>query len=228
VLGHSLGEFTALVAAGALEFPRAVALVRERAQRMQAAVPEGVGAMAAILGLDDAHVIEGCTAAAEGEVVQAVNFNAPGQVIIAGHATAVHRAIAALKARGAKRSLVLPISVPAHSSLLEPAARALRPSIDAAGLRAPQIEFWSPADVARHASPDDIAALLEHQLAQPVHWSETINALIGAGVTRFVECGPGEVLAGLIRRIGKGRAVESLALTDPASIEAAQASQGAA
>ncbi len=228
VLGHSLGEFTALVAAGSLDFPKAVALVRERARLMQAAVPAGVGAMAAILGLDDDKVIDACAEVASDEVVQAVNFNSPGQVVIAGHATAVNRAIEKLKSLGAKRALLLPISVPAHSSLLEEAAKALRTSIDGAGLRATRIEFWSPSDVKAHAQPHDLADLLQNQLAQPVRWTETITALIDKGVTRFVECGPGEVLAGLVKRIGKGRGIESLALVEPKSFEAARAPQGAA
>lgn len=227
VLGHSLGEFTALVAAEALDFPAAVALVRERARLMQAAVPTGVGAMAAILGLGDDAVIDACASVASDEVVQAVNFNSPGQVVIAGHATAVNRAIEKLKSLGAKRAVLLPISVPAHSSLLEEAALALRPTIDASGVRTPRIEFWSPSDAKPHSAPRDIEDLLQRQLAQPVRWSETIDALIGAGVKRFVECGPGEVLAGLVKRIGKGRGIESHALIEPASFAAAMAPTGA-
>lgn len=221
VLGHSLGEFTALVAANSLDFSAAVALVQRRGQLMQAAVPQGAGAMAAILGLDDAQVEQACAEAAGGEVVQAVNYNSPGQVVIAGHATAVNRAIARLKELGAKRAVLLSISVPAHSVLLEEAARALRPSIDAAGLRVPQITFWSPVDAAAHGDAAELAELLQRQLARPVRWSDTIRALVASGVTRLVECGPGEVLAGLNKRITKGQAgVTSLALTDPAAMQA--------
>jgi len=228
VLGHSLGEFTALVAAEALEFPRAVALVRERARLMQAAVPAGVGAMAAVLGLDDDKVIDACMSVANDEVVQAVNFNSPGQVVIAGHATAVNRAIEKVKSLGAKRAVLLPISVPAHSALLEQAAKSFRASIDAAGLRAPRIEFWSPSDVKPHSDPHDVADVLQHQLAQAVRWTDTVTTLIDHGITRFIECGPGEVLAGLVKRIGKGRGIESLAISDPASIDSARTLPGGA
>jgi [acyl-carrier-protein] S-malonyltransferase len=224
VLGHSLGEFTALVAADSLEFRVAVGLVQRRGQLMQAAVPQGTGAMAAILGLDDAQVEQGCAEAAEGEVVQAVNFNSPGQVVIAGHAGAVNRAMARLKAAGAKRAVLLPISVPAHSALLLDAARQLRPAIDAAGLRAPRIAFWSPVDAAAHGDAGELADLLQRQLANPVRWTDTVRALAGSGVTRFVECGPGEVLAGLIKRITRGQPVETFALTEPASLQAVQGS----
>lgn len=222
VLGHSLGEFTALVAAGSLEFRTGVALVRERARLMQAAVPAGVGAMAAILGVEDAEVIAACEQAAGGEVVQAVNFNSPGQVVIAGHATAVARAIDLLKQKGARRAVLLPISVPAHSTLLEGAARELRSSIDAAGLKAPEIRFWSPADVLPHEQPADLADLLQRQLAQPVRWTETVRAITAAGGWRIVECGPGEVLAGLCKRIVKGRdSVQCVALSGEAPLRAA-------
>jgi [acyl-carrier-protein] S-malonyltransferase len=224
VLGHSLGEFTALVAANALDFATAVALVQRRGQLMQAAVPQGAGAMAAILGLDDAQVEQACADVAGNEVVQAVNFNSPGQVVIAGHAAAVNRAIVRLKELGAKRAVLLSISVPAHSVLLEDAARSLRPSVDAAGLRAPQITFWSPVDASPHNDAAELAELLQRQLAQPVRWSDTIRALVAAGVTRFVECGPGEVLAGLNKRITKGQGgVTSLALTDPGTMQAVKA-----
>jgi [acyl-carrier-protein] S-malonyltransferase len=224
VLGHSLGEFTALVAAEALEFRAAVGLVQRRGALMQAAVPAGVGAIAAILGLEDAQVEQGCAEAAQGEVVEAVNFNSPGQVVIAGHATAVDRAIARLKELGAKRAVLLPMSVPAHSSLLATAALQFRPALEAAGLRAPRIRFWSSVDASPHAEVTDLLELLQRQLARPVRWKDTVNALVADGVTRFVECGPGEVLAGLVKRITRRHdEVSTVALTDPGALQTALA-----
>jgi len=219
VAGHSLGEFAALVAAGVLEFPAAVRLVRERAQRMQAAVPAGVGAIAAVLGLDDDVVIATCQQSGQGEVVEAVNFNSPGQAVIAGHAGAVQRALDACKAAGAKRALLLPMSVPAHSSLMQPAADGFAESLRTAALAPPGMAFWSPVDASQHDEPEDIRALLIRQLASPVRWSALVLALASAGATMLVECGPGKVLAGLNRRIDKN--LQSLALQDQASIEAA-------
>lgn len=222
VLGHSLGEFTALVVAGALEFRTAVELVRRRGRLMQAAIPDGAGSMAAVLGLEDAQVEQACAEVAADEVVEAVNFNAPGQVVIAGHASAVTRATARMKELGAKRAVTLPISVPCHSSLLEEAARQLRPSIDAARLGATQVEFWSPCDVAVHREPADLAALLQRQLARPVHWADAIRRIVQQGATRIIECGPGEVLTGLNRRIERGRSdVKCSALIDLAAIRQA-------
>jgi [acyl-carrier-protein] S-malonyltransferase len=221
VAGHSLGEFAALVAAGTLEFDVAVRLVRERAERMQAAVPVGVGAIAAVLGLDDEAVIKACSEAEQGEVVDPVNFNSPGQAVIAGHATAVNRAIEGCKAAGAKRAVLLPMSVPAHSSLMKPAAEGFAASLRAAQYAAPTIAYWSPVDMRSHATVEDIRELLVRQLASPVQWSGLVRALAAAGATSFVECGPGKVLAGLVRRIDKG--LQSQALQDPASVQAALA-----
>lgn len=226
VLGHSLGEFTALVVAGAIEFPAAVKLVQTRGRLMQAAVPQGVGGMAAILGLEDAQVEQACAEAAQGEVVQAVNFNSPGQVVIAGHAGAVARAIERAKALGAKRALPLPISVPSHSSLMEAAAEQFGEALAASGLRAPSLTFWSPVDASAHADAAELQALLKVQLARPVRWTDTIRALIARGVTTFVECGPGKVLTSLNRRIDKRPEVQALAVDDPASLAAAIATVG--
>jgi len=219
VAGHSLGEFAALVAAGVLQFSAAVQLVRERAERMQAAVPAGVGAIAAVLGLDDDAVVAACRGAAGSEVVEAVNFNSPGQVVIAGHAAAVQRAIDACKAAGARRAALLPMSVPAHSSLMQPAAEAFAASLRQAQLARPSIAYWSPVDAANHETVEDIRALLIRQLASPVRWTELVQALVGSGATTLVECGPGKVLAGLSRRIDKNLAC--IALVDPATVQAA-------
>ena len=221
VAGHSLGEFAALVAAGTLEFADAVQLVRERAERMQAAVPAGVGAIAAVLGLDDAAVAAACREAAQGEVVEPVNFNSPGQAVIAGHASAVQRALEACKSAGAKRALLLPMSVPAHSSLMQPAATGFAGALRAAKLAAPTIAWWSPVDAQRHDTVDDIRELLIRQLASPVHWTALVQALAAAGATTFIECGPGKVLAGLNRRIDK--TLQCLALQDGAAVQAALA-----
>jgi len=228
VSGHSLGEFTALVCAQALEYEPTVELVHQRGRLMQQAVPEGTGAMAAILGQDDATVEQICrevsgkeVSGAEvpgGEIVEAVNFNAPGQVVIAGHAAAVQRAIDLLSARGARRALRLPVSVPAHSSLLSAAAGKLGERLAAMSIRTPVCEYISASDARAHAAPDDIRATLVRQLASPVRWSETVQALLGATKT-LIECGPGRVLTGLNRRIA--RDAQCLALEDPPSLEAA-------
>lgn len=223
VAGHSLGEYSALVAAGVLEFGDAVRLVRERAQRMQDAVPAGVGAIAAVLGLDDDKVAAACQSAAQGEVVEPVNFNSPGQLVIAGHATAVQRALDACKAAGAKRALLLPMSVPAHSSLMQTAALGFAMTLRNARLAAPAINFWSPVDARHHATAEDIRGLLVSQLASPVRWTALVQALVGAGLATLVECGPGKVLTGLNRRIDKSPEVQCLALQDGASLDAALA-----
>jgi [acyl-carrier-protein] S-malonyltransferase len=223
VAGHSLGEYTALVAAGVLSFADALQLVRERAQRMQQAVPAGIGAIAAVLGLEDEQVAAACLAAAQGEVVEPVNFNSPGQLVIAGHAAAVQRALEACKALGAKRALLLPMSVPAHSSLMQSAAQAFAPSLRNATLAEPALQFWSPVDARSHATAADISALLVMQLARPVRWSALVHALVAAGHTTLVECGPGKVLTGLNRRIDKSPNVQCVALQDSAAIEAALA-----
>lgn len=217
--GHSLGEYAALVAAGALEFAAAIRLVRFRAEAMQAAVPEGVGAMAAILGLDDDTVRAACAEAAAGEVVEAVNLNSPGQVVIAGNKAAVGRAMALAKEKGAKRALPLPVSVPSHSSLMLPAAEKLLAHLQGISIAAPVIPVLHNTDVEAHAEPDAIRAALGKQLHTPVRWVETVQALKAAGVDRVIECGPGKVLAGLNKRIDDS--LPALALVDEASLQAA-------
>ncbi len=216
VAGHSLGEYTALVAAGALAFRDAVPLVRFRAEAMQDAVAPGDGAMAAIMGADDAAVIEACREAAQGEVVEPVNFNAPGQLVIAGNKAAVERAISAAKARGAKRGLLLPVSAPFHSSLLAPAAAKLAARLAEVAVVTPSIPVLHNVDVEVHPEPDAIRAALARQAASPVRWTQTIEALAARGVTRVVECGPGKVLTGLTRRIDERLA--AYALIDSAAI----------
>ena len=199
--GHSLGEYSALVAAGALAFRDAVPLVRLRAQAMQDAVPAGIGAMAAVMGADDAAVIAACAEAAQGEVVEPVNFNAPGQLVIAGHKSAVERAMALAKANGAKRALLLPVSAPFHSSLLAPAAEKLAAALAKVEFSPPSVPVLHNVDVAEHAAPDEIRTALARQAASPVRWTDTVRAIAARGVTNVVECGPGRVLAGLCRRI---------------------------
>jgi [acyl-carrier-protein] S-malonyltransferase len=222
--GHSLGEFSALVAAGCLEFQAAVDLVRFRAEAMQAAVPQGEGAMAAILGLEDIDVEAACDEAAQGEVVEAVNFNAPGQVVIAGKATAVARAIEAATAKGARRAVPLPVSVPAHSSLMAPAAERLRVRLEGVATVAPAagVSVYG-VDVKTRTAPDDIRAGLVKQLHTPVYWAATVRTMIAAGATALVECGPGKVLTSLNRRVDKNRDLKMLALEDPQSVDQALA-----
>jgi len=217
--GHSLGEYSALTAAEAIPLESAVRLVRFRAQAMQEAVPAGSGGMAAILGLSDEQVAQACAEAAQGDVVEAVNFNAPLQVVIAGHAAAVARACESAKRLGAKRALPLPVSAPFHSSLLAPAAARLRERLAGEPIHAPRIPVVNNIDVAIETEPDRIREALARQAAGPVRWAEIIRSMAGAGVTHVVECGPGRVLAGLTKRIAPG--VESMALTDPASIREA-------
>jgi [acyl-carrier-protein] S-malonyltransferase len=217
--GHSLGEYAALVAAGSLDFTDAIRLVRVRAEAMQAAVPEGVGAMAAILGLDDDAVHAVCSEAAAGEVVEAVNLNSPGQVVIAGNKAAVERAMALAKGKGAKRALPLPVSVPSHSSLMLPAAEKLLAYLQGVMLAAPTIPLLHNSDVQSHAEPDAIRAALARQLHTPVRWVETVRALKAAGIERVIECGPGKVLAGLTKRIDDS--LPALALVDETSLQAA-------
>ncbi|MBV9697493.1 MAG: ACP S-malonyltransferase, partial [Gammaproteobacteria bacterium] len=221
VAGHSLGEFTALVCAGALEFPAAVDLVRTRGALMQAAVPAGSGAMAAILGLEDAEVEAACQAAAAGAVVEAVNFNSPGQVVIAGERAAVERAIEAAKARGAKRAVLLPVSVPAHSSLMRPAAERFTTALQKVTFRVPAVRYVSAVDAAAHEGPEELRALLTRQLASPVRWTQTLRALTATGVTAVIECGPGKVLTALNRRCEGRGGVQFLALEDPETLAAA-------
>jgi [acyl-carrier-protein] S-malonyltransferase len=217
--GHSLGEYTALVAAEAISFRDALPLVRFRAEAMQEAVPEGEGAMAAILGLDDQGVRAAC-AEAQG-AVQAVNFNAPGQVVIAGQKAAVERAVLLCKSRGAKRAMTLPVSAPFHSSLMKPAGERLQGYLRAVRVAMPQIPVIHNVDVRIAASPQAIKDALVRQAAAPVRWVETIQTMAQLGVTHVVECGPGKVLAGLTKRISDS--MQSLAVTDKASLEQAVA-----
>jgi len=217
--GHSLGEYAALVAAGALNFADAIKLVRFRAEAMQAAVPEGVGAMAAILGLDDDAVRAVCADAAAGEVVEAVNLNSPGQVVIAGNKAAVERAMALAKEKGAKRALPLPVSVPSHSSLMLPAAEKLLAHLQGIAIATPTIPVLHNTDVQSHSEPHAIRAALAKQLHTPVRWVETVQALKAAGIERVIECGPGKVLAGLAKRIDDS--LPAVALVDEASLAAA-------
>lgn len=214
VAGHSLGEYTALVAAGALDFADAVKLVCLRAELMQSAVPQGVGAMAAILGLEDEQVKNICAKAAQGEVVEAVNFNSPGQVVIAGNTTSVERAMAAAKEAGAKRALPLPVSVPSHCSLMKPAAEKLAKALKDITIKQPQIRIIHNADVASYDDADKIKDALVRQLYSPVRWTETVNALVSEGITESAECGPGKVLAGLAKRINKEAACSALTNAD--------------
>lgn len=210
VAGHSLGEYTALVAAEALDFADAVKLVRLRAELMQSAVPQGVGAMAAILGLEDEQVKTLCAQAAQGEVVEAVNFNSPGQIVIAGNTAAVERAMAAAKEAGAKRALPLPVSVPSHCSLMKPAAEKLAEALKTVTIRTPQIRVIHNADVAAYNDAEKIKDALVRQLYSPVRWTETVNALVSDGITESAECGPGKVLAGLAKRINKAAICSAL------------------
>jgi [acyl-carrier-protein] S-malonyltransferase len=221
VAGHSLGEFTALVCAGSIELADAVALVRRRGQLMQQAVPRGSGAMAAVLGLTDDQVREACRSAAQGAVVEAVNFNSPGQVVIAGERRAVARALEAVRQLGAKRVLELPVSVPSHSALMRGAAERLVDSLAALPLRPPAIVYLSAVDAAVHEDPADIRSLLERQLWSPVLWSATVQGLLARGARAIIECGPGKVLTGLNRRIERRPDVHYLSLEDEASLQAA-------
>jgi [acyl-carrier-protein] S-malonyltransferase len=222
--GHSLGEYTALVAGGALAFRDALPLVRFRAEAMQEAVPEGEGAMAAILGLDDQGVRAAC-AEAQG-AVQAVNFNAPGQVVIAGQKAAVERAVLLCKSRGAKRAMTLPVSAPFHSSLMRPAGEALQAYLKEVRVAMPQIPVIHNVDVKIAASPQAVKDALVRQASAPVRWVETIQTMAQLGVTHVVECGPGKVLSGLTKRINPE--LQSLAVTDQASLEQAVAALTAA
>ena len=221
VSGHSLGEFTALVCAQALEFAAAVELVRFRGQVMQEAVPAGSGAMAAVLGLDDETIVALCREAAQGAVVEAVNFNSPGQVVIAGETAAVQRALGAARLRGARRTVVLPVSVPSHSSLMHAAGERLRPVLAALPFEAPRMRYVSAVDARAHESPDDIRETLVRQLSSPVRWPQTLSALIAEPVRQVIECGPGRVLTGLNRRIERRADLAFLSLDDREAIDAA-------
>jgi [acyl-carrier-protein] S-malonyltransferase len=208
--GHSLGEYTALVCAGVFNLGDAVRLVEKRGQLMQQAVPAGTGAMAAILGLEDEQVRMACASAADGDVVEAVNLNAPGQVVIAGSAAAVERAIAACKAAGAKRAMALPVSVPSHCALMKPAAEQLAQVLAGMTLHAAEIPVINNVDVAMETDSSQIRDALVRQLYSPVRWVETVQRLSAEGVTRACECGPGKVLSGLVKRIDKDMSVAAL------------------
>lgn len=230
VAGHSLGEYSALVASGVLTLAQAAPLVRFRAAAMQEAVPVGTGAMAAILGLDAEGVTAGCAeaqasfGAGSAEVVEAVNFNDPAQTVIAGSKAAVEKACEVLKARGAKRALPLPVSAPFHSSLMRPAAERLREKLESVALAAPRIPVLNNVDVAVEVDADRIRDALFRQAFGPVRWVECVKAIQGRGVTTLVECGPGKVLAGLVRRIDAG--LTGAALYDPATLAEVKALLG--
>ncbi|MEJ2552730.1 MAG: ACP S-malonyltransferase [Gammaproteobacteria bacterium] len=219
VAGHSLGEYTALVCAGSIDLESAVRLVAERGRYMQEAVPAGQGAMAAILGLGDEQVRAACDHAAQGEVVAAVNLNSPGQVVIAGHRAAVERAVEHAKQAGAKRALLLPVSVPSHCSLMGPAAERLALYLHDIEINVPRIPVLNNVDVNLCTAPEEIRDALVRQLVSPVRWVETIQALAGRGVRCIVECGPGKVLAGLNKRID--REMTAVSVQDPASLDEA-------
>ncbi len=217
--GHSLGEYSALTAAGSLQLADAVKLVRVRADAMQAAVPVGTGAMAAVMGLEDDAVRAACASAAQGEVVEAVNFNAPSQVVIAGHAEAVKRAMDACKAAGAKRALLLPVSAPFHSSLLKPAADVLSGALAGVQVSAPRVPVINNVDVAICSEAADIKDALVRQAWHAVRWVEVVQKMKSMGVTHLVECGPGKVLSGLAKRIEPD--LVAMYVTDPESMQAA-------
>ncbi|MBV2235748.1 MAG: ACP S-malonyltransferase [Sterolibacterium sp.] len=225
VAGHSLGEYSALVAAGVISFADAVPLVELRAQAMQAAVPAGTGGMAAILGLELAEVRAACAAAEQGEVVEAVNLNAPEQTVIAGHATAVQRAADLCKAKGAKRAVMLPVSAPFHCALMRPAAEKLKQKLATLTLQVPQIPLVNNVDVAIVSDPEQIKDALVRQAAAPVRWVEIMQAMAAQGVTHVYECGPGKVLAGLSKRCAE--TLEGGALADAAAIASAIAALAA-
>lgn len=216
--GHSLGEYTALVCAGALSFADGVTLVRDRGRYMQEAVPAGEGAMAAIIGLDDQQVIDVCVQTAQGDVLQAVNFNAPGQVVIAGSAAAIERATVTMKEAGAKRALPLPVSIPAHSRLMTPASERLAQRIAGIDVKLPSIPVLHNCNVEVAVSADQVAANLVTQLDSPVRWVESVNAMHAQGVERFIESGPGKVLGGMVKRIVKG--VEVACIDKPEAFDA--------
>lgn len=217
--GHSLGEYTALVCSGALDFTEAVALVRDRGRFMQEAVPAGEGAMAAILGLEDDTVRQVCADSAQGDVVAAVNFNAPGQVVIAGHNRAVGRAIEAARSAGAKRAVELPVSVPSHCSLMQAAADNMRKRLADVAIATPTIPVITNVDVASYTTAAAIQDALIRQLYSPVRWVETIQSMHNTGIETIIECGPGKVLAGLNKRIV--RAMTTIPLYDSSSLHQA-------
>ncbi|MEJ2391438.1 MAG: ACP S-malonyltransferase [Gammaproteobacteria bacterium] len=216
--GHSLGEYSALVCAGAMAFDDAVKLVAARGRYMQEAVPRGIGAMAAILGLDDATVITVCEEAAQDEIVQAVNFNSPGQVVVAGNKAAVERAAEIAKQKGAKRAVILPVSVPSHCLLMKPAADKLVEDLRQITINTPDIQVINNVDVSSPTDADGIRDALTRQLYQPVRWVESVQAMITSGVDRMIECGPGKVLIGLNKRIDK--TISHSSITDADALSA--------
>ena len=228
VAGHSLGEFTALTCAGALEFKTAIDLVQFRGQVMQEAVAPGAGAMAAILGLEESVLGEACREAAQGAVVEMVNFNAPGQIVIAGDMAAVQRAVDVAKSKGAKRAVALPVSVPSHSSLMKPAAERFATKLASTEIAKPHTRYVSAVDAKDYSESQAIRELLGRQLASPVRWPETVRALTGPGVAQLIECGPGKVLTGLNRRIERRPDLQVLSLDDVAALDAALAAAGGA
>ena len=217
VAGHSLGEYTALVCAGAIEFRDAVALVQRRAELMQNAVPAGEGAMAAILGLDDQAVRDVCKNAADIGVAEAVNFNSPGQVVVAGHRGAIERVTELAKEAGARRAIMLAVSVPSHSTLMRPAGEALAESLQAAAFQTPSIPVINAVDAVPYTDADDIRARLTRQVSSPVRWVDTVQRLIADGATSIIECGPGKVLTGLVKRID--RSVQSRCIDSPDALD---------
>lgn len=221
--GHSLGEYTALVCAGSLAFTDAIKLVAERGRLMQQAVPAGTGAMAAVLGLEDDAVRQACSDAAATEVLEAVNFNSPGQIVVAGNKAAVERLVTLAKERGAKRALLLPVSVPSHCALMQPAAEQLATILKDVAIQAPSIPVINNADVESPSEPDAIRDALVRQLYSPVRWVETIQKMTTDGVDRLIECGPGKVLVGLNKRIERNMAAQ--AVLDPDSLSAALAEE---
>ncbi|HKS59104.1 MAG TPA: ACP S-malonyltransferase [Steroidobacteraceae bacterium] len=219
--GHSLGEYSALVCSGALDFRTAVGLVQFRGQAMQAAVPAGQGAMAAILGLDDADVEAACREAAQGETVQAANYNSPGQVVIAGMAAAVDRAIEAAKAKGAKRAIKLQVSVPSHTTLMQPAADRFAEKLQHVKFGKPEVRDIYTVDVRKHGDEAGIRKALVEQLVKPVRWTETIRAMLADGARVIVECGPKGVLTGMNRKIDRNKEIAMLAIEDEESLQQA-------
>jgi [acyl-carrier-protein] S-malonyltransferase len=219
--GHSLGEYTALVCSGALDFRTALALVQFRGQAMQAAVPAGQGAMAAILGLDDADVEAACVEAAQGDTVQAANFNCPGQVVIAGASAAVERAMQVATAKGAKKVISLPVSVPSHSAMMRPAAERLAAKLNGIEFAAPEVRDIYTVDVRKHGDEATIRKALVEQLVKPVRWTETIQAMLADGARVILECGPKGVLTGLNRRIERNKDIAMLSIEDADSLQQA-------
>jgi len=208
--GHSLGEYTALVCAGAISFRDALNVVKKRSELMQTAVPVGVGGMAAIIGLDDDAIRSVCDDASGVGVAEAVNFNSPGQVVVAGHKDAIYKAIARAEEVGARRAILLPVSVPSHSSLMIAAGEKLAETLNAVDFSAANITVINATDATPYTDADDMRSRLSRQVHRPVQWVATINAMLAAGATSIVECGPGKVLAGLVRRIDKGTPVATI------------------